>query len=66
MNLVEKHGITLHPVYIPTHFNVEADYLLQGWLVPKWHLLPCIGKAVFHLWGQPEVDLLALSHNNHG
>ena len=26
-----------------------------------WHLLPHIAHAVFHLWGQPKVDLLASS-----
>ena len=29
LNLVDKHGITLIPAYIPTHLNVEADSL-QG------------------------------------
>ena len=27
--LSDKHGITLIPAYIPTHLNVEADYLSQ-------------------------------------
>ena len=37
--LTNKHGITLLPAYIPTHLNVEADYLSQDWLLPEWHLL---------------------------
>ena len=27
LSLTDKHGITLLPAYIPTHLNVEADYL---------------------------------------
>ena len=27
LNLATKHGITLIPAYIPTHFNVEANFL---------------------------------------
>ena len=27
LSLTDKHGITLIPPYIPTHLNVEADYL---------------------------------------
>ena len=27
LNLVNKHGIILIPAYIPTHLNVETDYL---------------------------------------
>ena len=30
LSLTDKHGITLLPAYIPTHLNVEADYLSQG------------------------------------
>ena len=33
-------------------------------LVLEWNILPCIAEAVFQLWGQPEVDLLASSHSN--
>ena len=29
LNLVEKHGIAIIPMYIPNHFIVEAYYLLQ-------------------------------------
>ena len=29
LSLTDKHGITLIPAYIPTHLNVEADYLSQ-------------------------------------
>ena len=63
LDLANKHGITLIPAYIPTHQNVEAEYLFWGWLVPKWHLLPHIAQAAFHLWGL-EVDLMASSHAN--
>ena len=27
----------------------------------EWHLLPQVAQAAFHLWGLPEVDLLASS-----
>ena len=43
---------------------MEADYLSWGWLVPKWHLLHHIAQAAFHLWSQPDVDLLASSLAN--
>ena len=38
LNLADKHGIPLIPTYIPTHLNVEADYLSGGsvgsWVAP--------------------------------
>ena len=61
LSLTDKHGITLLPAYIPTHLNVEADYLSQDQLLPEWHLLPQVAQVAFHLWGLPEVDLLASS-----
>ena len=61
LSLTDKHGITLLPTYIPTHLNVEADYLSWDWLLPECHLLPHVAQAAFHLWGLPEVDLLASS-----
>ena len=64
LNMAEKHGITLIPVYIRTHLNVEANYLSLGKLVPEWPLAPCMVQAVFQLWGQLEVDLLASSCTN--
>ena len=63
LSLTDKHGITLLPAYIPTHLNVEADYLSQDWLLLEWHLLPGVAQAAFHLWGLPQVDLLASSHS---
>ena len=27
LSLTDKHGITLLPAYIPTHLNMEGDYL---------------------------------------
>ena len=30
LSLTDKHGITLLPAYIPTHLNVEADFLFLG------------------------------------
>ena len=30
---------------------------------PEWHLLPQVAQTAFHLWGLPEVDLLASSHS---
>ena len=50
LNLADKNGINLIPSYIPTHPNVEADYLCQGGLVPKWQSLPHIALDVFHIW----------------
>ena len=61
LSLTDKHGITLIPAYIPTHPNVEADYLSWGQMLPEWHLLPQVAQVAFHLWGLPEVDLLASS-----
>ena len=49
---------------IPTHLNVKADHLLWGRDIIEWHLPPAIAYAVFHLWGQLEVDLLVSSHTN--
>ena len=34
LSLTDKHSITLLPAYIPTHLNVEADYLSQDRLLP--------------------------------
>ena len=36
--LAEKDSITLITAYSATHLNVEADSLLQGWVLPEWHL----------------------------
>ena len=33
LSMTDKHGITLLPAYIPTHLNVEADFLSQDWLL---------------------------------
>ena len=63
-NLTNRHGISLTSRYIPTHLNVEANYLQWGSLVPEWHILPHIAQVVFQPWGQWEVDLLAFSHTN--
>ena len=62
LSLTDKHSITLIPSYIPTHHNVEANYLSDGWLLPEWHLLPTLAQAAFCLWGLPELDLLTSSH----
>ena len=35
--------------------------LSWGQLLLEWHLLPQMAQAAFHLWGLPEVDLLAYS-----
>ena len=63
MRMTNKHGITLIPAYIPTHLNVDVDYLSLNWLLPEWHLLPQVAQAALHLWGLPEVDLMASSHS---
>ena len=62
LSLINKHSITLVPAYIPTHLNVEADYMSQGWLLLEWHLLPHIPQVAFQLWALPEVNLLASSY----
>ena len=62
LSLTDKHGITLIPAYIPTHINVDANYLSWDQVLPEWHLLSGLAMAAFHLWGLPEVDLLASSH----
>ena len=58
LGLTYKQSITFIPAYIPTHLNVEADYLTQGWLLPKWHILLQMAQAAFCLWGLPETGLL--------
>ena len=63
LSLTDKHGITLLPAYIPTHLNVEADFLSRDRLLPEWHLLPQVAQAAFRLWGLPQVDLLASSRS---
>ena len=63
LSLTDKHGITLLPAYIPTHLNVEADFLSWDWMLPEWHLLPQVAQAAFCLWGLPEMDLLASSRS---
>ena len=32
LNVVDKHGITFIQAYIPTHLNLEADYLSVGFI----------------------------------
>ena len=61
LSLTDKHGITLLPTYIPTHVNVEADFLSWDRMLPEWHLLPQVAWTAFHFWSLPEVDLLASS-----
>ena len=63
LNLANKHGIIL-PAYIPTHLNVEADYLSWEGLVSEFHLLSHIAQAVFQPWHQS--DLLASSSGSLG
>ena len=63
LSMTNKHGITLIPAYIPTHPNVEADYLSWDQMLPEWHLLPQVAQTAFHLWDLPEVDLLESSHS---
>ena len=62
LSLIDKHGITLIQASIPTHLNVEANYLSQDWMLPEWHLLPQVVQVAFHLCGLLEVDLVASSH----
>ena len=46
--------------YIPI-LKSKNDYLSEGRLVLKWHLLLHKGQAAFQLLDQPEVDLYACS-----
>ena len=48
LNQSDMHVITLIPVYISIHLNVEADYLAWGRLLPEWHLPPHIVQAIFN------------------
>ena len=57
LSLTDKAGITLIQAYIPTHLNLEVDYLSWAQMLSEWHLLPQVAPAVFHHWG-----LLASSH----
>ena len=41
--------VLLIPVCIPNHFNVYANCLSQGRLVPEWCLLTHIAQVVFQL-----------------
>ena len=63
LSLTNRHDITLIPAYIPTHLNVEANYLSHNQLLLEWHLLPQVVQEAFHLWGLPEVDMLTCSHS---
>ena len=63
LSLTDKHVITLLPAYIPTHLNVEADFLSWDQMLLELHLLPQVAQAAFHLWALPEVDLLASSRS---
>ena len=63
LSLTDKHGITLIPAYIPTHPNVEADYLSWDQMLPEWHLLPQVAQEAFHLSCLPEMDLMASCHS---
>ena len=58
LSLTDKHSINFIPAHIPTHLNVEADYLSQSQLLLEWHLLPPMAQAAFCHWDLPEVDLL--------
>ena len=64
LNIADKDCATFIQAYICTHHNVEASYVLWGWLVPKCDLLPCIGHMVFHFWGHLEMDVLVSSYIN--
>ena len=64
LTLANKHGITLIPAYIHTHINAEANYLSWSQLVPEWHQFPHKAQSSFHLWGEPEVNLLTPSCTN--
>ena len=50
LSLTDKHNITLIQTYIPTHLNVEADYMSWHQLLPEWHLLPQMAQAAFGVY----------------
>ena len=41
-----------------------TSYAYCEYCYTHYNLLPHIACVAFHLWGQPEVDLLASSHTN--
>ena len=45
LSQTNKHGITLILACIPTHLNVETDYLAQGQLLWEWHLPSQMAQA---------------------
>ena len=49
LSLTDKYDIILTSAYIPTHHNVEADYLSWDWLLLEWHLLLQVAQAAFAL-----------------
>ena len=58
LSLTDKHGITLIPAHIPTCLKVEVDCprircFQSGIFSLRWL------RQLFHLWGLPEVELLA-------
>ena len=63
LSLTDKHDITLIAAYTPTHLNVKANYLSWDQMLLELHPLFWVVHAAFHLWGLPEVDLLASSHS---
>ena len=42
---------------------MKTNYLSWDQMFLEWYLLPQVVQAAFHLWGLPEVDLLASSHS---
>ena len=51
LSVSNMHSITPFPAYIPTHLNVEANYLSWGQLFLERHLFPKMAQAAFHLLG---------------
>ena len=49
LHLIDKLAITCIQVYIPTHLNVEADFLFWGKLLHEWYLLSSIAQTAFQL-----------------
>ena len=55
LSLTDEHSITLIPAYIPTHLNVEADYLFQGHLLLRVASSPSDGSSSFLPLGSSRV-----------
>ena len=61
----DSHNISLVPRHIPGKLNVVADHLSHCHQVlnSEWTLSLPVLHQVWHLWGQPHVDMFATANN---